>query len=126
MKKSGLLALALVVMLGIVGRAEAAEAAKSFYTGSEILSKCKSPSAAWQDSCKMFLATVMDTTRAWNRAGELQKLICPPEDVDTEALKAVFIKHASDKKNRKELDDAAATLAVNAFINAYFCQIPRQ
>ena len=118
MKKSGLLALALVVMLGIVGRAEAA---KSFYTGSEMLSKCNSPSAAWQDSCKMFLATVMDTTRAWNRAGELQKLICPPEDVDTEALKAVFIKHASDKKNKKQLDDAAATLAVNAFIDAYFC-----
>ena len=126
MKKTGLLALALVVMLGIVARGEAAEGAKSFYTGNEILSKCKSPSTAWQDACKMFLATVLDTTRAWNRSSELQELVCPPNNVTTEDLKAVFIKHASDKKNKKQLDDAAASLAVDAFLNAYFCKISRQ
>ena len=65
-------------MLAIVGCANSAE---GFFKAGEILSNCESKSVNSQNACKMFLAGVIDTTYAWNRAGELQKKICAPADV---------------------------------------------
>ena len=51
-------------------------------------------------------------------------MVCMPEDDNTENLKEIFIKFASDKKHKKQLDETAGSLALNSFIDAYFCKIP--
>jgi hypothetical protein len=94
-EKARIVLSALITMLAIVGCANSAE---GFFKAGEILSNCESKSVNSQNACKMFLAGVIVTTYAWNRAGELQKMICAPADVGIEKLKGIFIKYVKKKQ----------------------------
>jgi hypothetical protein len=109
--------LALVVMLGIVGRVDA-----GFYTAGQVLSDCESEVVGLQNDCVSYLAGIIDATNLWvaYEVAEVPKLICLADGVTMRQLRKVYIRYANE--HPKELHIEAAILSLKAFIAAFPCK----
>jgi hypothetical protein len=97
--------LLLVVMLGIVGRADAE------LLTSQLLSDCESKREAEQNYCIMYLAGLGDATTIWTAWDEMPRQICPPKGFDTVQWREVFIKHAYEHPEHLQFNAGSVTLA---------------
>jgi hypothetical protein len=106
--------LALVVMLGIVGRVDA-----GFYTAGEILSDCESEEVDLQNDCVSYIAGIVDATVTWVAWGKMTKQICLPQ-VNVRQLRKVFIKYANERP--EELHLAAGSLVLASLLKSFPCE----
>jgi hypothetical protein len=106
--------MALVFLLGIVGRVDAV-----FITGNTLLSRCESNSRE-QDDCLFYLMGIADSAEAFSATGFMSTQFCPSRSVTVQQLRKIFIKFANE--NPEHLDGAAVTLVHGAFIYAFPCK----
>ena len=82
--------LALVFMLGIVGRVDA-----GYESGGALLSKCESENMTKQNICWGYLAGVSDASDTWASWDFMTRKICIPYEVNVSQLEKIFIKYAN-------------------------------
>jgi hypothetical protein len=105
--------LALVVMLGIVGRADA-----TYILGNALIPWCEGKyGAEGYQLCEMYLVGVHDATTTLT--GEDQTF-CVPEKVIGEQLRKVFVKYVTD--NPQVLHASASSITILAITEAFPCQ----
>ena len=107
--------LALVVMLGIVGRVDA-----GFYTAGQILSDCESDNVGVRNDCISYLAGIVDTTEAWVSYELLPKRFCMPDGTTLSQLKKFYIKYANE--HPEDLHRPGSRIAISAFFEAFPCK----
>tara|TARA_Y100000385_G_C12943849_1_gene572395 strand:- start:407 stop:700 length:294 start_codon:yes stop_codon:yes gene_type:complete len=91
----------------------------SFYSGSELLERCESDSAAKSNVCVGYLAGIDDITGTYDGWGDMDKEFCIPNSVDTSQLKKVFIKGANEIPEQLHL--SASSIVWNIFAEAFPC-----
>ena len=109
--------LALVVMLGIVGRVDADT---YFMNGGKLLSACESDQAGFQGGCTMYLMGVSDTAVVYVGWEALPEAICLTVEVTGEQMRKIFIKHANE--HPEDLHLGASGMVIQAFLTAFPCE----
>jgi hypothetical protein len=107
--------LALVLMLGIVGRADS-----DFISANTVLPDCENESIAVQNDCVMYLAGVVDATETWIAFGQVREVFCIPNDVNLDQLRKIFIKFANE--HPEDLHSNAGSVVINALFKAFPCE----
>lgn len=107
--------LALVVMLGIVGRVDA-----GYYSAAMLLSDCESEYDAKAQSCISYLGSVHDTTDVWVSWGKLRKYFCMPGSVTLTQLRKIYLKYGNE--NPEMLHATANSQVIYAFMAAFPCE----
>jgi hypothetical protein len=108
--------LALVVMLGIVGRVDAV----SYFTSSKLLSDCEGEVVSVRNGCVSYLAGLVDTTSTLVVWGFIVEEFCIPNEVTTGQLRKIYIKFTNERP--EALHQTASSMALMAFIDAFPCE----
>ena len=113
--------MALVLMLGIVGRVESE--ITQFHTGNEMLEICESEAPYEITSCYLYLAGLVDTTEVWKSWVKLPEsgVFCVPQQSVTQSqLRKIYIHYANE--HPKMLHLSASYVGVYAFFDAFPCK----
>ena len=108
--------LALVVMLGVVGRVDAGY----YFSAGDLLTDCGSANVGIQNDCVLFLGGVIDTMAILVEWERLEEMVCIPDEVTLAQVRKIYIKYANE--HPEELHYAASSRVLAALHAPFACK----